>query len=305
MGTWCGESLVVASCVGRCVGTVFAEWLGAEKNLKTLLDTRAEQYADARDYPAEEGTSRLAPYLHFGQISAREVHWAVKDSGTVGKGASAYLRQLIWREFTHHLLYHFPFTAESPLQKDFERFPWVDDPSALVQWQNGETGYPIVDAALRELWKTGWMHNRPRMIVASFLVKDLRISWLRGAEWFWDTLVDADLANNTFGWQWAGGCGADAAPYFRVFNPILQGTKFDSNGVYIRHYCPELRLLPNAYIHAPWTASSSVLQSADIRLGKDYPLPMVDHNTARNQALGAWEKLKVLHGDGGNGYKKI
>jgi deoxyribodipyrimidine photo-lyase len=202
------------------------------------------------------------------------------------------LKELGWREFAYHLLYHFPFTPDRPLREKFSAFPWVEDKSQLYKWQRGQTGYPIVDAGMRELWRTGWMHNRVRMIVASFLVKDLRISWIEGARWFWDTLVDADLASNTLGWQWAGGCGADAAPYFRVFNPYLQGAKFDVRGDYVRRWVPELAKLPEEWIHQPHEAPAEVLDRAGVKLGRDYPLPMVDHKVARDLALEAFQKIK-------------
>ncbi|MCB0346139.1 MAG: FAD-binding domain-containing protein, partial [Bdellovibrionales bacterium] len=197
-----------------------------------------------------------------------------------------------WREFAHHLLFHFPETTVEPLRQEFEAFPWEEDENHLRAWQQGMTGYPIVDAGMRELWHTGWMHNRVRMIVASFLVKHLLQPWQDGAAWFWDTLVDADLANNTLGWQWTAGCGADAAPYFRVFNPILQGEKFDPQGAYVRKWCPELTLLDTKLIHKPWEASAVELNQAGINLGTTYPLPIVDHQRARRTALAAYDEIR-------------
>jgi len=191
------------------------------------------------------------------------------------------------------LLYHFSHTAEQPLRPEFREFPWRSDKTQRKAWQRGKTGYPIVDAGMRELWRTGWMHNRVRMIVASFLVKDLRLHWLEGARWFWDTLVDADLANNTLGWQWTAGCGADAAPYFRVFNPVKQSEKFDPEGVYVRRWIPELANLPNEWIHKPWMAPSSALAAAGIKLGRTYPHPVVDHATARQEALAALDSIRT------------
>ncbi|MCG8324561.1 MAG: FAD-binding domain-containing protein, partial [Thiotrichales bacterium] len=209
-----------------------------------------------------------------------------------GKQALAYLRQLVWREFAAHLLYHFPHTQRQPLREEFRHFPWRKNRRRLRAWQQGQTGYPIVDAGMRQLWRTGWMHNRVRMIVASFLVKDLLIDWQTGAEWFWDTLVDADLANNTLGWQWVAGCGADAAPYFRIFNPVTQSEKFDPEGHYIDRWVPELRGLAAPWIHQPWRAPPLELQSCRIRTGSDYPRPLVDHKRARRAALDALQTLK-------------
>lgn len=270
----------------------------AARQLDRFLNAPVVGYGQARDLPAEPGTSRLSPYLHFGEISPRMIWHAVLkrfprnqelDGGT---GPGTFLKEIVWREFAHHLLYHFPATTDQPLRDEFARFPWADDPSGLKAWQRGRTGYPIVDAGLRELWQTGWMHNRVRMIVASFLVKDLRIGWQQGAAWFWDTLVDADLANNTLGWQWSAGCGADAAPYFRVFNPVLQSEKFDPQGTYLRRWLPELQALPTKWLHAPWAAPRDVLRSAQVTLGKTYPHPIVDHAQARTLALEAFQQLR-------------
>ncbi|HEY9715120.1 MAG TPA: FAD-binding domain-containing protein, partial [Chroococcales cyanobacterium] len=201
-------------------------------------------------------------------------------------------KEIGWREFAYHILHNFPATPDEPLQKKFDRFPWSNEKDSLKAWQKGATGYPIVDAGMRQLWHIGWMHNRVRMIVASFLTKDLLISWHHGARWFWDTLVDADLANNTLGWQWAGGCGADAAPYFRIFNPELQGEKFDPRGEYVKRWVPELAQLPDKWIHKPWKAPPAVLNAANIELGKDYPLPLVEHARARQRALAAFAHIK-------------
>jgi deoxyribodipyrimidine photo-lyase len=254
-----------------------------------------------RDHPGRAGTARVSPHLHFGEISPRQVwhrveaHVAADRRDGVVRGAETFLRELGWREFAYHLLYHFPHTPEAPLRPNFAAFPWAHDPSALRAWQRGRTGYPIVDAGMRELWNTGWMHNRVRMIVASFLVKDLLLPWQAGAQWFWDTLVDADLANNTLGWQWVSGCGADAAPYFRIFNPVSQGPKFDATGGYVRRWVHELASLPNAWIHQPWDAPAQVLATAGVALGRTYPLPMIDHAVARARALTAFARVK----DGG------
>jgi deoxyribodipyrimidine photo-lyase len=258
---------------------------GAEACLNAFSDERMDAYKNKRDFPNQRATSELSPYLHFGQISPRRVWHHIKDQAEVEggiKGGEAYLRQLVWRDFAIQMLFHFPHTDSEPLQEKYAAFPWKKDPEALNKWQRGQTGYPIIDAGMRQLWATGWMHNRVRMIVASFLVKDLLISWQEGAEWFWDTLVDADLANNTFGWQWAGGCGADAAPYFRIFNPMLQSKKFDPEGAYIRRWVPELRDVNTSDIHAPWESKTPP---------KDYPPPMVNHSEARDLALEALGSL--------------
>lgn len=265
---------------------------GAHQQLKEAIKTVIGSYVQTRNIPGLKGTSRLSPYLHFGEISVRTVWHAVRRQWGNHPEAEEFLRQLIWREFAHHLLHHFPRTSDEGLRPQFESFPWKKDNHALHAWQKGLTGYPIVDAGMRELWGTGWMHNRVRMIVGSFLVKDLLIDWREGARWFWDTLVDADLANNTLGWQWVGGCGADAAPYFRIFNPALQGEKFDPSGDYVRRWVPELGKLPDQWIHRPWEAPEEVLKKAHLNLGSAYPKPMVDHGEARKLALEAYSKMK-------------
>ncbi|MDR3527200.1 MAG: deoxyribodipyrimidine photo-lyase, partial [Rhizomicrobium sp.] len=253
-------------------------------------------YASDRDRPDREGTSRLSPYLHFGQISPRQLWHAVQHEKVTGQAAHAsierYLLELLWREFSWHLLQQFPALAEKPLNPAFENFPWRADHASLKAWQKGLTGYPIVDAGMRQLWQTGWMHNRVRMVVASFLIKHLLIDWRAGEAWFWDTLVDADLGANAASWQWVAGCGADAAPYFRIFNPILQGQKFDPNGDYIRRYVPELAEIDTKFIHTPWLASKAMLAEAGATA---YPKPIVDHGFARKRALSA---LAVCKGRG-------
>lgn len=267
--------------------------VGALRELDRFLDQGLATYAEARDRPDQVGTSRLSPHLHFGEIGPRQVWSAVRTCRHVRSTAvDSYLRELGWREFAHHLLYHFPHTPERPLREQFADFPWQPDRANLHAWQRGRTGFPIVDAGMRELWHTGWMHNRVRMIAGSFLVKDLLISWQEGAAWFWDTLVDADLANNTLGWQWIAGCGADAAPYFRVFNPVSQGEKFDPSGAYVRRWIPELAALPDRWIHKPWEAPEHVLQDTGMDLGSTYSWPIVDHGEARTRALIALQKLK-------------
>jgi deoxyribodipyrimidine photo-lyase len=253
--------------------------------LHLFLKERVVDYAHHRDFPCdEEATSHLSTALHFGEISPRTI-WSLSST-------EPFKRQLIWREFAYHMLYHHPQTDLQPLRPEFGNFPWKNDHQMLKAWKQGHTGYPIVDAGMRELWETGYMHNRLRMIVASFLVKDLLIPWQEGAKHFWDTLVDADLANNSFGWQWSAGCGADAAPYFRVFNPTLQSEKFDSEGIYIRKWVPELAALPTAYIHEPSKAPPLALKAAGVTLGKDYPYPIVDHAEAKKTALKAFEAIK-------------
>jgi deoxyribodipyrimidine photo-lyase len=271
---------------------------GAEAGLERFLAAALDHYADQRNRPDLSGTSRLSPHLHFGEIGPRQVWQRVRQMA-VQRGlpaeswrASQFLAEIGWREFAHHLLFHFPHTPTAPLRANFGQFPWRKNAAELRAWQQGRTGFPIVDAGMRELWATGWMHNRVRMIVASFLVKDLRLDWQDGARWFWDTLVDADLAQNTLGWQWTAGCGADAAPYFRVFNPTSQGEKFDPLGDYVRRWCPELAQLSERWIHQPHAAPTEVLRAAGVRLGENYPRPMVDHAEARVAALAAFAKIK-------------
>jgi len=271
--------------------------ISALRQLNTFVEAAVLDYETARDRPAEIGTSRLSSHLHFGEISPRMIWHTVQSrfpnlTESHDSNPRTYLKEIGWREFAYHLLYHFPATTDQPLRPEFARFPWEDNPQFLKAWQRGRTGYPIVDAGMRELWATGWMHNRVRMIVASFLVKDLRLHWRHGAAWFWDTLVDADLAANTLGWQWSAGCGADAAPYFRVFNPTLQSEKFDPDGHYLRKWIPELKSLPTRWLHAPWMAPQPTLHAASITLGRTYPNPIVDHKVARIRALEAFEKIK-------------
>ena len=273
---------------------------GAARRLRHFVSSAIDGYSDARNRPDQDGTSMLSPWLHFGELSPRQAWAAVRalsvDSGVFppSAGAEVFLREIGWREFAHHLLYHFPRTPESPLRADFNRFAWAEDPGGvhLEAWARGRTGYPIVDAGMRQLWATGWMHNRVRMIVASFLVKHLRISWTHGAKWFWNTLVDADLASNTLGWQWSAGCGADAAPYFRIFAPVKQGMKFDPQGGYVRRWVPELGALSDDAIHAPWQADPIALSAAGVVLGRTYPHPIVDHAAAREAALAAFRALR-------------
>ena len=260
-----------------------------EGRLDEFLASAIEHYPAGRDHPARDHVSRLSPYLHFGQLGPREL---VSACGRSKAPTADFLRELGWREFAHHLLFHYPHTADQPLDRRFDGFPWRDDPAALAAWQLGQTGIPLVDAGMRQLWSTGWMHNRVRMIVASFLTKNLLLPWQDGARWFWDTLVDADLASNSLGWQWTAGCGADAAPYFRVFNPVLQGEKFDPRGAYVREWVPALRDLPDKWVHRPWEAPDEVLAQAGISLGREYPRPLVDLKESRLRALDAWSAVK-------------
>lgn len=269
----------------------------ALKELKSYVKKKIQAYSENRDFPGTEGTSRLSPYLHFGEISPRriwhEIRKASSDFNSSGiKSKDVYLSEIGWREFAHHILYYFPHTLKKPLRDTFEKFPWEKNRSAFNAWKRGRTGVPIVDAGMRELWTTGWMHNRVRMIVGSYLTKDLRISWTKGADWFLDTLVDADLANNTMGWQWVAGCGADAAPYFRIFNPYTQSKKFDPDGKYIRKWVPEIAELSNSQIHQPSEVSGSELKKAGITLGETYPHELVDHSEARNVALKIYDGIK-------------
>jgi deoxyribodipyrimidine photo-lyase len=262
---------------------------GASRRMEAFLGSAIESYGTDRDRPDRGGTSRLSPHLHFGEIGVRRMWHEVRPYGAA---ADAYLRQVAWREFSYHLLFHYPHTPRQPLRPEFRHFPWRMDATGLRAWTRGKTGYPLVDAGMRELWHTGWMHNRVRMLAASFLVKHLMIPWQEGAAWFWDTLVDADLANNTMGWQWSAGCGADAAPYFRIFNPVIQGERFDPDGHYVRRWVPELVSVPNQWIHKPWEAPVSLLAEAGVKLGEDYPLPIVEHDAARERALAALTSMK-------------
>lgn len=265
----------------------------AQEQLYRFLGKAVGSYRDQRDFPGVEGTSSLSPYLHFGQIGPRQIMAALHHASDASSGGPfVFLKEIYWREFAYNVLYHFPQTPDVPLQAAYADFPWESDNKLLKAWQQGKTGYPIIDAGMRQLWQTGWMHNRVRMIVASLLVKHLLQDWKAGARWFWDTLLDADLASNTLGWQWSGGCGADAAPYFRVFNPIIQGLKFDSEGAYVKHYIPELQALPAKYIHAPWEAPEAVLQQAGVVLGETYPYPVIDHAAGRARALEAFSRFK-------------
>ncbi|WP_199098048.1 deoxyribodipyrimidine photo-lyase [Dyella sp. ASV21] len=288
------EALRLLPAIRWDVGMAEA-WLPGEQGAWELLEIFADDaiadYAQARDIPSRHGTSRLSPHLHFGEISPRQIQrYLIDRADAVDRrrrpDIEPYLRELGWREFAQHLLYHFPNTPKANFNTQFDGFRWAsDDEVSLERWQRGRTGIPLVDAGMRELWHTGWMHNRVRMIVASFLTKNLRLHWHHGARWFWDTLVDADLANNTLGWQWVAGSGADAAPYFRVFNPVTQAQKFDAEGHYLRRWLPELAQAPLPLLHEPWKDASLLKRSG-------YPAPMLDLGESRQQALGAYRAMR-------------
>jgi deoxyribodipyrimidine photo-lyase len=282
-------------------GGLRAAWRCGERaaldRLAAYIDEGLRGYAADRNRPEPTATSCLSPHLHFGEVSARQI-WHLVDLAAdadpaLRPGAGAFLREIGWREFCASLALQYPRLATEPLQPRFARFPWRDDRYSLRAWQRGRTGYPMVDAGMRQLWQTGWMHNRVRMIAASFLVKHLLIRWQDGEAWFWDTLVDADLGNNAGGWQWVAGCGADAAPYFRIFNPTAQGERFDPDGAYVRRWLPALAKLESRWIHRPWQAPPLSLEAAGVRLGRDYPLPMVAHENARARALAALATIKA------------
>ncbi len=271
----------------------------AFETLHEFCDTALETYDSGRDTPGKSGTSRLSPHLAFGEISPRQVAAAVLNTfidhtaANSSRGAETFIQELGWREFANHSLYHFPYITDQVLNKRFEHFPWQHDECLFSAWQQGKTGFPIIDAGMRQLWQTGWMHNRVRMVVASFLTKNGLISWQQGARWFWDTLVDADLASNSFNWQWVAGCGLDAAPYFRIFNPIRQSEKFDPNALYLSHWLPELAKLPTRWLHTPWLTPDEIQFSSHVHIGKDYPLPILDLNTTRKRALNLSKQLPM------------
>lgn len=269
---------------------------GALAASRVFIDDRLRDYPERRDAMGAHGTSRLSAHLHFGEISPVQVRAAIEsavhDAPASQRGADKFMSEIGWREFSTNLLFHWPTLPEANWRDNFDAFPWRDDKKALHAWQRGQTGYPIVDAAMRELWVTGTMHNRARMIAASFLIKHLLIDWRRGEEWFWDTLLDADLANNAASWQWVAGSGADASPYFRIFNPVTQGERYDADGAYVRAWVPELAKLPNDVLHKPWEADSVTLKAAGVELGRTYPRPLVDHAAARARALEAFASLK-------------
>ena len=269
----------------------------ARERLTDFLENGLAGYGDKRNRPDLPFTSRLSPHLAWGEIGPRQVwhrtmeHLRRSSTAELEDEAWGFLRELGWREFSYHLLYHWPDLPETAWKPNFNAFPWSDDEAGYRAWCEGRTGYPVVDAAMRELYATGWMHNRMRMVTASFLIKDLLVPWQRGEAWFWDTLVDADLANNAASWQWVAGSGADAAPYFRIFNPVRQGETFDPDGAYVRRWVPELARLPNSVIHRPWEAPEAVLREAGVALGSSYPWPLVDHKAARDRALAAYTAI--------------
>jgi len=267
---------------------------GAHDRLDRFLSEALADYGEGRDFPAKKLTSRLSPHLAFGEISPFQIWHAMEPhcDEVPSRDFTTFRKELVWREFCWHLLVAFPDLGTKNFNDDFDAFPWRDSGEDLTRWQQGMTGYPIVDAGMRQLWQTGWMHNRVRMIVGSFLVKHLLIHWRHGEAWFRDTLVDADPASNTANWQWIAGSGADAAPYFRIFNPILQGEKFDADGSYVRQFVPELADMPDSHIHKPWEASKSALDRAGVKLGDTYPRPMVEHQGARDRAMAAYKEMK-------------
>ena len=278
----------------------FKDWTPGEAGAHARFDAFLEEglmtYASARDWPAQPGTSRLSPHLHFGEIGPRQLLRAVEGlahrSPAKARDAEKFTSELGWREFSYSLLFHTPDLARDNIKPAFDRFPWITDEAALAAWRRGQTGYPLVDAGMRELWATGYMHNRVRMVVASFLIKHLLLDWRVGEAWFWDTLVDADPANNPASWQWVAGAGADARPFFRIYNPMEQGRKFDPEGIYTRRWVPEVARLPDEHLHEPWSAPTEVLRSAGVTLGRTYPRPIVDHKVARERALAALKTLK-------------
>jgi len=272
---------------------------GAAERLDKWLDTAINNYDDNRNRPdIDDSTSGLSPHLRWGEISPVQVWRCVRGRMEDGRykidddAAWTFLSEIAWREFSYVLLYHNPDLARENYNGDFSHMPWREDDADYERWTSGNTGFPIVDAGMRQLWEIGWMHNRVRMIVGSFLTKHLLLPWQKGEDWFWDTLVDADPAANAAGWQWVAGSGADAAPYFRVFNPITQGSKFDASGAYVRRWCPELKGLPDKYLHSPWEAPEDVLKKAGITLGETYPRPMIEHTAGRQRALDAYDTLK-------------
>ena len=264
---------------------------GAYKRLSDFINKGIQHYKEGRNFPSKPFVSRISPHIHFGELSPNQAWYLAKNQGS-NKNIDHFLSELGWREFSYSQLYFNPDLPRKNLQTKFDQFPWENNLDHLIAWQKGKTGVPMVDAGMRELWQTGSMHNRVRMIVGSFLVKNLLLNWHHGERWFWNCLVDADLASNSASWQWVAGCGADAAPYFRIFNPVTQGEKFDPDGEYIKKYIPELSNLPNKYLYSPWEAPNEVLTEANIVLDKDYPKPIVELKASRERALDAFKSLK-------------
>lgn len=266
----------------------------ALQQLQQFISERINQYHEGRDQPAINAVSQLSPHLHFGEIAPWRIINDVKKQAPDNAHSEHFIREVYWREFSYYLLYHWPDLPKYNLRDNLAGFPWVENQDILARWQNGTTGIPFVDAGMRELWQTGVMHNRVRMITASFLVKNLLIDWRAGAAWFWDCLVDADLASNSASWQWVAGCGTDASPYFRIFNPVTQGEKFDAEGKYLKRFLPELKDLPDQYLFRPWEAPEEILQAAGIVLGKNYPYPIADLKETRENALATYQSSKLF-----------
>jgi len=280
----------------KWIDKIHKYWVPGENNAQLLLqefiNKKADNYSIGRDRPDQNLTSKLSPYLHFGEISPIEIYNQISVSKKINShNKDKFLAEIGWRDFSYNLLYHYPDMTKNPIQIKFNKFPWLKDNKNLKKWQKGFTGIPIVDAGMRQLYETGWMHNRVRMIVGSFLTKNLLLHWKLGEEWFFDTLVDADIGSNSAGWQWISGCGADASPYFRIFNPILQGQKFDPNGEYVKKYIPELQNVTNKFIHNPWEMPEESQLTCGCRIGKDYPSPIVDLKETRSRALSAFKTI--------------
>ena len=274
---------------------IIKHWQVGEKNahlkMTEFFKKGIDNYKEGRNFPFKKNVSRLSPHIHFGEISPKQL-WVKAKSISSNKNTEHFVSEICWREFSYYLLYHFPNLPKDNLQKKFNNFPWKDNNYYFDSWKKGKTGYPIIDAGMRELYETGYMHNRVRMIVASFLVKNLLIHWHKGERWFWDCLFDADLANNSASWQWVAGSGADAAPYFRIFNPVTQGVKFDVDGQYTKQYVPELKDMPNKYLFSPWEAPDDVLNKANVVLGGNYPKPIIDIKESREKALYSFSLIK-------------
>jgi len=277
------------------VDNIIKHWQVGEKNahlkMTEFFKKGIDDYKEGRNFPFKKNVSRLSPHIHFGEISPKQL-WVKAKSISSNKNTEHFVSEICWREFSYYLLYHFPNLPKDNLQKKFNNFPWKDNNYYFDSWKKGKTGYPIIDAGMRELYETGYMHNRVRMIVASFLVKNLLIHWHKGERWFWDCLFDADLANNSASWQWVAGSGADAAPYFRIFNPVTQGVKFDVDGQYTKQYVPELKDMPNKYLFSPWEAPDDVLNKANVVLGGNYPKPIIDIKESREKALYSFSLIK-------------